>query len=69
MILYDVSQAAKELGISPITVRRKTKMGEIPHRRMGGLIRYTPQDLQDYVSFSAVPAKSASGVKPGGDVK
>jgi hypothetical protein len=64
MILYDVSQATKELGISPISVRRKTKLGEIPHRRMGGLIRYTPQDLQDYIDRSAVlarkPAKEAS---------
>jgi excisionase family DNA binding protein len=59
MILYDVSQAAKELGISPISVRRKTRLGEIPHRRLGGLIRYTPQDLQDYVDRSAIPAKKA----------
>jgi excisionase family DNA binding protein len=58
MTLYDVSQAAKELGISPVSVRRKTKLGEIPHRRMGGLVRYTPQDLQDYVDQSAVPAKA-----------
>jgi excisionase family DNA binding protein len=58
MILYDVSQAAKELGISPISVRRKTRLGEIPHRRMGGLIRYTPQDLQDYIDRSAVPART-----------
>jgi excisionase family DNA binding protein len=57
MILYNVSQAAKELGISSISVRRKTRLGEIPHRRMGGLIRYTPQDLQDYIDRSAVPAK------------
>ena len=59
MTLYDVSQAAKELGISPISVRRKTRQGEIPHRRMGGLIRYTPQDLQEYIDRSAVPAKPA----------
>jgi excisionase family DNA binding protein len=57
MILYSVSQAAKELGISPITVRRKTRLGEIPYRRMGGLIRYTPQDLQGYIDRIAVPAK------------
>jgi excisionase family DNA binding protein len=59
MTLYNVSQAAAELGISPISVRRKTKLGEIPHRRMGGLIRFTPQDLQEYVDRSAVPAKAA----------
>jgi excisionase family DNA binding protein len=60
MILYDVQQAAKELGISPITIRRKIRLGEIPHRRMGGLIRFTPQDLQDYIDRSAVPAKKAA---------
>jgi hypothetical protein len=27
---------------------------------MGGLIRYTPQDLQDYIDRSAVPAKKAA---------
>jgi excisionase family DNA binding protein len=59
MILYDVSQAAKELGISPISIRRKTRLGEISHRRLGGLIRYTPEDLQDYIDRSAVPAKPA----------
>jgi excisionase family DNA binding protein len=58
MILYDVSQAAKELGVSAITVRRKTRMGEIPHRRMGRLIRFTSQDLQDYIDRSAVPART-----------
>jgi excisionase family DNA binding protein len=61
MILYDVSRAAKELGVSAITVRRKTRLGEIPHRRLGGLIRYTPQDLQDYIDRSAVPAKPVKG--------
>jgi excisionase family DNA binding protein len=59
MTLYDVQQAARELGISPISVRRKTRLGEISHRRLGGLIRYTPQDLQDYVDRCVVPAKSA----------
>jgi excisionase family DNA binding protein len=62
MTLYDVFQAAKELGISPINIRRKTRLGEIPHRRLGGLIRYTPQDLQDYIDRSAVPAKPAKKV-------
>jgi excisionase family DNA binding protein len=57
MTLYTIKDAAKELGISPISVRRKTKLGEIPYRRMGGLIRYTPQDLQDYIDRSAVPAR------------
>jgi excisionase family DNA binding protein len=59
VILYTIKEAAAELGISPISVRRKTKLGEISHRRLGGLIRYTPQDLQDYVDRSAVPAKAA----------
>jgi excisionase family DNA binding protein len=60
MILYDVSQAAKELGISPISVRRKVRTKELPHRRIGNLIRFTPEDLAAYLEAAAVPAKKAA---------
>jgi excisionase family DNA binding protein len=59
MILYDVSQAAKELGISPITVRRKVQAKELSHRRIGSLIRFTPEDINAYLEATKVPAKKA----------
>jgi excisionase family DNA binding protein len=60
VILYDVSQAAKELGISPISVRRKVRKAEIPYKRIGNLIRFTPKDLTDYLEAAAVPAKKGA---------
>ena len=59
MILYTIKEAAKELGISPISVRRKVRMAELPHRRIGSLIRFTPDDLIAYLESAAVPAKKA----------
>jgi excisionase family DNA binding protein len=59
MILYTIKEAAKELGISAISVRRKVRMAELPHRRIGNLIRFTPEDLTAYLETAAVPAKPA----------
>jgi excisionase family DNA binding protein len=60
MILFDVSQAGKELGISAISVRRKVKSGELPHRRIGNLIRFTEDDLNSYLELAKVPARIAA---------
>jgi excisionase family DNA binding protein len=60
MILYTVQQAAKELGVAPITVRRMVRAAELPHRRIGSLIRFTPDDLAAYVSGAAVPARKSA---------
>jgi excisionase family DNA binding protein len=57
MILYTIKEAAKELGISAISVRRKVRAAELPHRRLGGLIRFTPEDLAAYLEAAAVPAR------------
>ena len=57
MILYTIQDAARELGISPISVRRKIRAAELPHRRIGSLIRFTPEDLAAYLEAAAVPAK------------
>jgi excisionase family DNA binding protein len=60
MILYDISQAAKELRIAPITVRRLIRAGEIPYHRFGGKYVFTQEDLNTFVETSAVPAKGAN---------
>jgi excisionase family DNA binding protein len=57
MTLYTIKEAAEELGISVISVRRKVRMTELPHRRIGGLIRFTPEDLAAYLEAAAVPAR------------
>jgi len=57
MILLDIKQAGVELRIAPITVRRRVRAGLIPHRKMGGKILFTPDDLQNYIDQSAVPSR------------
>jgi excisionase family DNA binding protein len=57
MQLLNIQEAARELGIAPVSVRRKVHSGELPHRRLGALIRFTPQDLQSYLESCAVPAR------------
>jgi excisionase family DNA binding protein len=64
MTLYTIQEAARELGISPISVRRKVRTQELHHRRIGNLIRFTPKDLADYIEASAVPAKKAAKGRP-----
>ena len=59
MTLYTIKEAAKELGISAIGVRRKVRKVELPHRRIGSLYRFTPEDLAAYLQAAAVPAKKA----------
>jgi excisionase family DNA binding protein len=63
MTLYTIKEAAKELGISAISVPRKVRMAELPHRRIGSLIRFTPEDLTAYLEAAAVPAKPVKGAE------
>jgi excisionase family DNA binding protein len=57
MILYDVSQAGKELRLAPITIRRMIRAGKIPHHKLGGKHLFTPEDLAAYLKSAAVPAR------------
>lgn len=48
LLTYD--EAAKRLGLSPRTLQGLVAKKGIPHRRIGNLVRFTPQDLEDYLS-------------------
>jgi hypothetical protein len=63
MILLDIKQAGKELRLAPITVRRRIRAGLISYRKVGGRIFFTPQDLQDYIDQSAVPARKVPAIQ------
>jgi excisionase family DNA binding protein len=70
--LLDLPAAAAILGVSACTLRRAVSAGKVPHRRIGGVIRFTEEDIRQYVESCAVgvrgvpePAKVISGgVKP-----
>ena len=52
--LLDLKSAAAVLGISPCTLRRAVRAGKVPHRRVGGVIRFTEDDLAEYIEASRV---------------
>jgi excisionase family DNA binding protein len=58
MVLYNVTQAAKEIRLAPITIRRLIRAGEIPHHKLGGKYLFTPEDLAAYLEAAAVPARA-----------
>lgn len=69
--LLDLKSAAAVLGISSCTLRRAVSAGKVPHRRIGGQIRFTEEDIAEYVESCAVgvrgvpePKVIAGGIKP-----
>jgi excisionase family DNA binding protein len=57
MLLYEITQAGKELRLAPITIRRMIRARTIPYHRLGGKYLFTPEDLAAYLEAAAVPAK------------
>jgi len=57
MELLNRLQAAEILGVSVATVDRLIKKGILPHRRIGGNIRFTAGDLEMFVDAAKIPAK------------
>jgi excisionase family DNA binding protein len=57
MLLYDITQAGKELRLAPITIRRLIRAGEIPYHKLGGKYLFTPEDLSAYLEATAVSVK------------
>ena len=48
-LLLTARQAAQVLGISPRTLFSLTKNGDLPVVRFGRLVRYSPNDLRDWI--------------------
>ncbi|GHV28981.1 hypothetical protein AGMMS4952_13900 [Spirochaetia bacterium] len=55
-MLMNIKQAAGELGISEITVRRLIRLRRIPYRKIGGIYRFTDDDIAQFLIISRVPA-------------
>jgi excisionase family DNA binding protein len=55
-MLLTVRQAAKVLSISERTLFTLTKGGDIPHVRIGRLVRYAPSALQDWIERNSQKA-------------
>jgi excisionase family DNA binding protein len=53
-VLFDKRQAAAALGISTVSVDRLRKLGKLPFRRFGGLIKFTQEDIETFIRNAAV---------------
>ena len=51
--LLTEAAVAEYLGVNPETVARERRRGRLPFRKVGGLIRYTEGDLQEYLDRCA----------------
>jgi excisionase family DNA binding protein len=55
-MLLNIKQAAGELGISEVTVRRLIRLRRIPYRKIGGIYRFTEDDLAQFIATVRVPS-------------
>lgn len=59
--LWTVQETAKYLHVSTSWVYRATERGEVPHLKLGGLLRYQPDQVRAYAASLASTA--AGGAK------
>ena len=52
--LLDKKNAAFILGISPVTLDRYRKQGKLPFKQIGGLVKFTPEDIAAFIEASTV---------------
>jgi excisionase family DNA binding protein len=55
-MLLNIKQAAGELGISEVTVRRLIRLRRIPFRKIGSVYRFTEEDLAEFVTTARIPS-------------
>ena len=51
-LALDAKAAAKLLGVSRRTVQRWAAAGQIPHKKMGKLLLFSPRTLKDWMDSS-----------------
>ncbi len=51
-LALDAKAAAKLLGVSRRTVQRWAAAGQIPHKKMGKLLLFSPRALKDWLDKS-----------------
>ena len=51
-LAFGAKEAAKLLGVSRRTVQRLAKAGEIPHRKVGKLLLFSPRTLREWMDAS-----------------
>ena len=57
-VLLDIETVAECLGISMRQVRRMVAEGQIPYVRIGGLIRFDPDEIVQWIDERRVASRS-----------
>lgn len=57
-ILYTAEEAAPLVKLTPYWLKYRARLGVIPHRRVGRLLRFAREDLEAIKDMSAQPVKS-----------
>ena len=60
----DVAAVAERLGTSRDHVRRMARSGRIPHFRIGGFIRFDPDEITEWLEFRHFSTREAQGLSP-----
>lgn len=60
--LWTVDETAKFLNMSKNWVYRRTEAGEIPHGKLGRVIRYSPARIREYAAQLEAQASSPNVV-------
>lgn len=63
--LHDAAWMAGRIGRTEDWVRRAANRGDLPHHRVGRSLRFTDQDVTDFLDMTAVPARSMGRSRPG----
>ena len=61
--LWTVLETARYLQMSKSWVYRRTESGEIPHAKLGGVIRYLLARVREYAERLACPAPSGNVIR------
>jgi excisionase family DNA binding protein len=62
---YTVKALADRLAITPMTVYRMAKQGKLPATRIGGSIRFRPEDIEAFLETVRVGPTGLSETKQG----
>lgn len=57
-ILYTPDEASEIVKLTPYWLKYRARLGEIPHRRVGRLIRFAFEDLEAIKEMSAQPVRN-----------
>ncbi len=55
-----VSDVAERIGMSELFVRQEVAAGRLGHTRLGRLIRFTEDDIREYLQAAHRPAKNVA---------